>query len=47
MQHFYKYLPKGESKDDALRSAQMQMRRSPASAHPLYWASFRLNGDWT
>jgi CHAT domain-containing protein/Tfp pilus assembly protein PilF len=46
MQHFYRNLRKGDNKDQALRSAQLQMLSSPASNHPVYWAGFNLSGEW-
>jgi CHAT domain-containing protein len=46
MLSFYRHLRGGEPKDQALRSAQIEMIKSPASALPVYWASYILNGDW-
>lgn len=47
MKLFYHYLLQGESKVQALRSAQRQLLRSPSSTHthPFFWAAFRLVGD--
>jgi CHAT domain-containing protein/Tfp pilus assembly protein PilF len=45
MKSFYRHLRSGESKDMALRAAQLHMIRSPAS-HPYHWAGFQLVGDW-
>ena len=46
MGQFYHHLEEGESKDSALRSAQLDMLRQPYASRPLYWAAFTLNGDW-
>ncbi len=47
MQHFYQHLLQGESKVQALRSAQCNLLRQADSmyAHPYFWAAFRLVGD--
>ncbi len=47
MQLFYEGLLKGESKVDALRTAQCSLlhRTEVAYTHPYYWAAFRLVGD--
>jgi CHAT domain-containing protein len=47
MQLFYEGLLKGESKVDALRTAQCSLlhRTESAYTHPYYWAAFRLVGD--
>lgn len=47
MQHFYQHLLKGESKVQALRSAQCNLLHQADSmyAHPYFWAAFRLVGD--
>jgi CHAT domain-containing protein/Tfp pilus assembly protein PilF len=57
MTRFYGYLKAGQSKDAALRQAQLdliqnclrsqktEVARLDAS-HPFYWAAFQLNGDW-
>jgi CHAT domain-containing protein len=47
MQLFYQNLLRGESKVEALRSAQctlIQQTPSPSS-HPYFWAAFRLVGN--
>jgi CHAT domain-containing protein len=31
---------------DALRAAQLELLREPATAHPFFWAPFVLVGDW-
>jgi len=46
MKRFYRYLKQGRSKDSALRAAQIDMIRRPASSHPHRWAAFQLVGDW-
>ncbi len=47
MKLFYQFLLKGESKVQALRSAQCQLLQNPSSdyIHPYFWAAFRLVGD--
>jgi CHAT domain-containing protein/Tfp pilus assembly protein PilF len=47
MEKFYENLIKHkESKTDALRRAQLSMVRDETYAHPFYWASFVLIGEW-
>jgi CHAT domain-containing protein len=46
MKRFYADLKQGKSKDEALRTAQVQLLHSRASSHPFYWAAFTLIGDW-
>jgi CHAT domain-containing protein/Tfp pilus assembly protein PilF len=46
MKRFYGYLREGRSKDEALRSAQVELIRGQDFAHPYYWAAFLLTGDW-
>jgi len=47
MQIFYRYLLDGESKVQALRTAQCSLIQRSASpySHPYYWAAFRLVGE--
>lgn len=47
MQDFYQNMLKGESKMQALRTAQCSLLHSslPAHSHPYFWAAFRLVGD--
>ncbi len=47
MQHFYQHLLQGESKVQALRSAQCNLLHQTDSmyTHPYFWAAFRLVGD--
>jgi CHAT domain-containing protein len=47
MQQFYQHLQQGESKAQALRSAQCNLlqRTDSMYAHPYFWAAFRLVGD--
>src|SRR5262249_57005055 len=40
---FHRYLRQGLAKDEALRRAMAQVRRS--QPHPYYWAAFFLMGD--
>jgi CHAT domain-containing protein/Tfp pilus assembly protein PilF len=46
MRRFYGHLRAGESKDRALRAAQVEMLAVPRFAHPALWAAFQLSGDW-
>lgn len=46
MRRFYGYLKTGKSKDEALRSAQIELMRGPTASHPFHWAAFQLIGDW-
>ena len=39
---FYRRLGKGEDLADALRNAQLELRRNPQTAHPFHWAGFVL-----
>lgn len=46
MHYFYHQILQGESKVQALRTAQCQLLRSSAAyAHPYFWAAFRLVGN--
>ena len=45
MKRFYAELHAGASKDDALRTAQLQLIHS-TSSDPHDWAAFSLTGDW-
>jgi CHAT domain-containing protein/tetratricopeptide (TPR) repeat protein len=45
MDYFYKYLSRGESKEESLRQAKLEMIDSGYS-HPRYWAAFVLIGDY-
>jgi len=44
MRVFYRQLAAGRSKAQALRRAQLELRKSAAMADPYYWASFVLLG---
>jgi CHAT domain-containing protein/tetratricopeptide (TPR) repeat protein len=46
MRRFYGRLRAGESKDRALRAAQVEMLAVPRFSHPALWAAFQLSGDW-
>lgn len=48
MKRFYTYLRQGQTKDEALRAAQLDLIRSEKSelSHPYHWAGFALYGDW-
>jgi CHAT domain-containing protein len=42
---FYLGLEQGRTAADALRQAQAETRRVPATSAPYYWAGFTLSGD--
>ena len=44
-ENFYSGLASGDSKVDALRSAQLTLREMPGMKHPFYWSAFALFGD--
>ena len=47
MQRFYRAMLKdGLRPAEALRTAQLDMMRSPRWSAPFYWAGFVLQGDW-
>lgn len=44
---FYSQVARGETKDRALRFAQLRLIRAGGRrARPFYWAAFQLYGDW-
>ncbi|HET9315734.1 MAG TPA: CHAT domain-containing protein [Vicinamibacteria bacterium] len=45
MGRFYRHLVAGRSKAEALRRAQAELRRRPATSAPYFWAAFTLVGD--
>ncbi len=45
MERFYKELSAGRDRAEALRSAQLQLLRNPATRSFLYWAPVILSGD--
>jgi len=47
MEQFYtNWLKKGMTKPEALRQAQLAIRKMPGYQHPFYWAPFVMIGDW-
>ncbi len=42
---FYRSLAGGRDAASALRAAQDEVRRDPATSHPYYWAGFVLVGE--
>jgi CHAT domain-containing protein len=46
MVEFYRQLAAGQSKAEALQSAEVKLLKSQKFARPLYWAPFVLMGDW-
>jgi CHAT domain-containing protein len=46
MRRFYTHLKAGETKDEALRDAQLELIRGGKYAHPYHWAAFEIIGDW-
>jgi CHAT domain-containing protein len=45
MEAFYRHLAKGQNKVEALRSAKLDMFKTPATSSPRYWAPFILIGE--
>jgi CHAT domain-containing protein len=45
MSNFHLLLKLGNSKSEALRKSQMQVMRTPLTAHPFFWAAFVLYGN--
>ena len=46
MKRFYGYIKQGQTKDEALRSAQLDLLRNSPFTHPFHWAGFQPYGDW-
>ena len=46
MVEFYRQLAAGQSKAEALQSAEVKLLKSSKFSRPLYWAPFVLMGDW-
>lgn len=46
MESFYQNLQLGETKAEALRTAQLSLVNSDNYRHPFFWASFLLIGSW-
>lgn len=46
MENFYKNWSMGMSKPEALRQAQITLKKMPGYEHPYYWAPFEMIGDW-
>ena len=46
MVRFYQEVLKGQTLGEGLRRAQLSLLRDPRFAHPFFWASFTLLGDW-
>ena len=50
MEHFFRNLNKGMTKDDALRKSKLTFLNNPGNkffSHPYYWSAFILVGDAT
>ena len=45
MSNFHLLLKVGNTKEEALRKAQLQLLKNPDTAHPFYWAAFVLYGN--
>jgi tetratricopeptide (TPR) repeat protein len=45
MEVFYREVARGTDPTNALRLAQLELRRAAATAHPFYWAGFVIVGD--
>jgi CHAT domain-containing protein len=46
MRQFYRALHDGAPTAKALRQAQIDLLRRPATSAPFFWAAFQLVGDW-
>ncbi len=46
MKSFYSNLKGNKSKSEALRSAMLTLKKTPAYSHPASWAPFILIGEW-
>jgi MYXO-CTERM domain-containing protein len=46
MTAFYRALSAGRGRGEAMRLAQTEIARQRGRAHPFYWASFVVSGDW-
>lgn len=46
MRRFYGHWGRGGPKAEALRRAQLELLKHPATSAPFYWAAFELIGDW-
>ncbi|MGG6265490.1 CHAT domain-containing protein [Leptolyngbya sp. AN03gr2] len=46
MRIFYQALSKGQSKAEALRTAQLTLLSTSTYRHPYFWSSFLLIGSW-
>jgi CHAT domain-containing protein len=47
MRQFYEnWRKKGMEKPEALRRAQLALKKTPGYEHPYYWAPFVIIGDW-
>jgi CHAT domain-containing protein len=44
MKRYYRYLAEGQDKAEAMRQAQLVVRRY--HAHPAYWSSYRVVGAY-
>jgi CHAT domain-containing protein len=45
MSDFFGNLAAGQSKSEALRSAQLRMIQNPGQRHPYYWAAYTITGE--
>lgn len=46
MGYFYKFLKKGQRKDEALANAKREfIKNNPLKSHPYFWAGFIVNGN--
>lgn len=46
MGYFYKFLKKGQQKDEALANAKREfIKNNPLKVHPYFWAGFIVNGN--
>ncbi len=45
VEEFYRNVSRGETVGEALRLAQLEMVKNPATAHPFFWAGFVVLGE--
>ncbi len=46
MARYYQRLKNGEGRAEALRNVQLAMMKDSRWAHPFYWSSFIISGEW-
>jgi CHAT domain-containing protein len=46
MSGYYRRLASGEGRSEAMRQVRLEFLKDPRRAHPYYWASFIVSGEW-